>query len=72
MVVRENEALVEEVYGLTDYELVAAFRNSNITNAYHFRDDVIRQTLTMEFAGQLDRGGGCMDLRGISHRIFEQ
>ena len=52
----KNDVLVESGRGLTDYELVTSVRNWHIVGTSKFRDDVHRQTLTMEFANQLALG----------------
>ena len=48
MVVRENAILVGGGnQGLPDYEQTAEPRISNILNAYHFKDEVKRETAPM-------------------------
>ena len=52
----KNEVLVEPEQGLTDYEIATTRRNSNVMNHYQSRNVVVMETLTMEFATQLERG----------------
>ena len=68
----QNEFLVEAKHGLADYQLSTSFRNSNVTDAYPFRDEVIRQTLTMEFANKLERAEQGPHFREGRHRICAQ
>ena len=62
----KNGVLVEEGHGLTDYELVKAFRNCSVMGDYQFREDFIRRTLTVVFASQLELGETGMEFRGDS------
>ena len=41
--------------GLTDSELTISFRTSNIWGAYQFKNGIIRQTTTMDFAAKMGR-----------------
>ena len=51
---------------MVDYELFTPFRNRNITNSYQFRDEVVRQTLTMAPANKLEREAPDMQFREYS------
>ena len=62
----KNEVLVGAKQGLSDYELVAAFRDRNITHTSHVKGEVVRETLTMEFPNKLARGGARHSASGIS------
>ena len=50
----KNDVLIKEVHVLTDYELIDAFRNSNVMNTYQFSDVITRQAETMEFAQKME------------------
>ena len=50
----KNDASDDACQGLTDYELITSFRNSNISTKCQFRDDLIRQAKTMEFVQRVE------------------
>ena len=49
---------------LTDSHLAESFRASNIADAYQFKNEILRQTATMDFPAQMGRGGQALKSRG--------
>ena len=48
MVIMKNGILVGDDHGLSDYALMTAFRNSRFLKHYQFKDELTRQTASME------------------------
>ena len=56
--------LLDDEQGLTDGEPIKACVTCSIPNAYQFKGEIIRQTMTMELAGRLARDEQDMEFRG--------
>ena len=67
-----KDVTMDDAHGLTDGEIIKAFRASTILNTYRFKDEIVRQTATVEFPGRMGRGGQDLKFRGIYKRICDQ
>ena len=73
----KNDVLMGDAQCLTDSEIVKSYRASNILRTDQFKDAIIRQAMTMDFAAHLERcvegmgfcGGFDPYLRTIERRL---
>ena len=52
----KDDVLVEAGRGLSDSELIKAFRASNVVRTYRFKREVTRQSMAVDFPAHLERG----------------
>ena len=62
----KHDVLRDDGQGLTDSEITKAFRASNITNTYPFKNEIMRKTTTVDFAAQMGSGEEDVEFGGIS------
>ena len=56
MLLEKNDVIMGDGECLTDGALTKSPRASNILNAYQFSNEIVRQSMTVDFAGRMGSG----------------
>ena len=61
---RKNDVLASRTQGLSDFEIMFAYRGSYIVNNYKFKDEIVRRAETMESAKKCEESAAYREFRG--------